>query len=428
MSTAETNGTAASVDTLTNTTEAMKLHDDGEIHTGEKLHASPALSHANSQSQKGLAKIHMPHLHASSSSHSHSHSRTHSDHQHQHQQNVPVDPHERNLDVLLAAKSSLITQVQAELKAKNITLPAYFDSIWILRHIMSFEKTGLASIVESIKKAVDFRNMEENKYLEYAWVGIEMDDQGSANSNSNSTPTGAATDADYHKFSTEWLQHKYPPPSSPDHQLFKDIDELLIADIHGYMHDGGILLIIRSGISHPSKAIQRFGTEKVTRRNLYRMELVYRQLDRISRKLGRLVKATAMQDMMGVGLRTGHSDRSFMKALGDSSHISEFCHPGFLDRMVVVHPPSFFKALFAVVKLFMSAKTLEKFQLCSQNELPGWKYHISHSEVQDADAIFDYDQVPTFLGGNCECKDKGGCILGVSNDQKVQIDIPSKFK
>ena len=112
--------------------------------------------------------------------------------------------------------------------------------------------------------------------------------------------------------------------------------------------------------------------------------------------------------MKGMSIFGG--DRRFMKSLGTASKISEYLHPQLLGTNVITNPGTVFKILFSIAKLFIGKKTLEKLKVCSSDTLKG---DITKCPFSMKHLI--KDDIPSFLGGDCHCTDKGGCINGVHN-------------
>merc|ERR1711991_1218217 len=64
-----------------------------------------------------------------------------------------------------------------------------------------------------------------------------------------------------------------------------------------------------------------------------------------------------------------------------------------------------------VGKLFMSAKTLDKFKLCPRS-----------GSIDDCPFVKKYmnvNEIPSFLGGPCVCEHQKGCVAGLSNNAKT---------
>lgn len=126
------------------------------------------------------------------------------------------------------------------------------------------------------------------------------------------------------------------------------------------------------------------------------------------------MKLISVVDLSGVTLAMG-SDSSYQRTIGESGKVSEDVYPQLLTRQVIIHPPSFFWALFSIFKLFMSAKVMDKLGFC-----PGRSADKpSASACPFASVRFRLEDLPTFLGGGCHCTARGGCVAGMPNEQKT---------
>ena len=144
---------------------------------------------------------------------------------------------------------------------------------------------------------------------------------------------------------------------------------------------------------------------------MYWREVGFLACERETRARGFLVKQLTVVDLKDSPITV--FDKKYFSALGESSKISEFVYPQLLRRSILMHPPAFFSTVFAFIKPFMSAKSLEKTTLC-----PGLSAaRPSFSACPFASALFEGAQLPTFLGGSCRCTAKGGCICERPNEQ-----------
>ncbi|TYI45430.1 hypothetical protein E1A91_D13G035900v1 [Gossypium mustelinum] len=85
-------------------------------------------------------------------------------------------------------------------------------------------------------------------------------------------------------------------------------------------------------------------------------------------------------------------------------------YPETLNRMFIINAGSGFRFLWSTVKSFLDPKTTAKIHVL------GNKYQSKLLEVIDA------NELPEFLGGSCDCTDKGGCMVsdkGPWNDPAI---------
>jgi hypothetical protein len=137
--------------------------------------------------------------------------------------------------------------------------------------------------------------------------------------------------------------------------------------------------------------------------------------DSMTRKEGRLVKAISVLDFQGFSLTRGNDPR-FSRIIGESSKLSEKLFPQLLGQSIFINVPKIVYWVINVIKPLMSKRAVEKMVFCPGNT-------ISSKPITDCpfiSRILSVDDVPTFLGGKCNCP--GGCISGVPNSQKAPIN------
>lgn len=265
-----------------------------------------------------------------------------------------------SVDQLLATHAASITALRAELGAG---LPAYYDDLWLLRYVLSFP---VPERTDALRKGVAWR----------------------------ASNAGMLADAAAGR----------PPPGS------SVISASQVAAFHGATRRGDPLFIVRSSLCQPAELMKVCSVEDFTRWLMYWREVGFLMCDRETRARGFLVKQITLIDMKDA---PAAFDRKHFTALGESSKVSEFVYPQLLRRSILMHPPAFFNAIFALVKPFMSAKALEKTTLC-----PGLSAaRPAFAACPFASALFEGAELPTFLGGSCRCTAKGGCICARPNEQ-----------
>ncbi|KAI8802260.1 CRAL-TRIO domain-containing protein [Cladochytrium replicatum] len=138
--------------------------------------------------------------------------------------------------------------------------------------------------------------------------------------------------------------------------------------------------------------------------------------DAATRKSGKLVKLIVVNDFQHAKMLG--ADSRFFKGLGIASKRSEVYYPQLLGIQVMINPPSWMNMVFPIAKLFMSKRTLDKIKVC-----PG--IVNSGTDLTKCPFLNQYlkaDDFPTFLGGNCTCSEKGGCVRGVENDRITPVN------
>ncbi|XVF45327.1 hypothetical protein PTKIN_Ptkin02bG0196900 [Pterospermum kingtungense] len=119
-------------------------------------------------------------------------------------------------------------------------------------------------------------------------------------------------------------------------------------------------------------------------------------------------QSTTILDVEGVGLKSfSKTARELLQRL---QKIDGDNYPETLNRMFIINAGSGFRLLWNTVKSFLDPKTTAKIHVL------GNKYQSKLLEIIDA------NELPEFLGGTCNCADKGGCMLsdkGPWNDPEV---------
>lgn len=268
----------------------------------------------------------------------------------------------QSIDELLAAHAPAVAALRAALAAE---LPAHWDDIFLLRYVLSFPEPERAA---TVRKAL-------------AWRAAHA-----------ALLEGARTGA--------------LPPHHDKLSRFQ------AAGFHGATQHGDVLFIVRSGLSDvPGMVAAGVTTEMFVEWNIHHREMCFLMADRETRARRALVKSITLIDMRTAAF--GFNTR-FASAIGESSKLAEFLYPQLLRRSVLFNPPSFFNAVFAIIRPLMPAKALEKTIVC-----PGTLSGPSVSACPFASAMFDASALPTFLGGACRCAAKGGCIAGRPNEQAL---------
>jgi hypothetical protein len=274
----------------------------------------------------------------------------------------------KSLDALLTEHSASIAALRSELGAD---LPAYFDEIWLLRYVLSFDV--LAERIDAAKKCIKWRGENAAMLADAA----------------------AGRPAPHHEIVKPYLISGFHPPTKA----------LL----------GEPLFIVRSGVSNPTAVMNILTPEQVISNLMFSREVAFIQCDAETRKQRRLVK---MITMIHMEFATSGFDRRFFNCLSASGKISEFVYPQQLLKSVMFRPPSFFFSLFALFKPLFTKKMLEKQAMCPGRSPEGI------SACPFAKKHFDVASLPTIVGGECTCEERGGCICGMSNSVTTPKKTP----
>ena len=181
----------------------------------------------------------------------------------------------------------------------------------------------------------------------------------------------------------------------------------MVAGVHKTTVHGAPLLFIRAGMADTNVTMECFTVEQVKKYMIYDKEVSFWICDRKSREDGKLCKMIAIQDMSNVSFLG--NDKRFFTAIGESSKVSDQIHPQLVQRSVVLNAGESFRLLWQVARLFLSKKTIEKICVCT-----GYSSEKKAMECPYATKWTKPAELPTFVGGDCECD--RGCVAEMPND------------
>lgn len=276
----------------------------------------------------------------------------------------PAEPQdqERDLKSLFAKYRSQIDQVRGQ--TKDLCTDPEHDDLFFLRYVLSF---GVKDAVDAIRWAVTWRREPKNAF----YMAIAKDQENG-------------------------LKHK-------------NEEGLNISAYHKGLKDGGPLQIVRPGLVDFGPMLDMHAHDRMVMFHVMQKEVAFRMCDEQSRKTGRLVKLVVINDF--TAMKMSMPPKKVMQSFSESSKLAERLYPQLLQTTVCINAPTWFSMVMKVGKMFMSAKTLEKFKLCPKSgridQCPFVKKYLNAEDM------------PTFLGGPCTCSHQKGCVPGLANDAKV---------
>lgn len=169
--------------------------------------------------------------------------------------------------------------------------------------------------------------------------------------------------------------------------------------VHGFSKDGMPVVIERIG-GYEVKMLAELCNEDTFRDwNVFNYEFLYGPILReATLRKGEPVEAVNLVfDCTGMGIRQFHIPGiMLLKVLAD---LLQNIYPERLGRLFVVNAPVFFTAAWAIIKLWLDQRVIDKIHILGSNYKSVLLEHIDH------------DQLPSFLGGSCTCgHTDGGCV------------------
>ncbi|KAJ3062337.1 hypothetical protein HDU98_001785 [Podochytrium sp. JEL0797] len=186
---------------------------------------------------------------------------------------------------------------------------------------------------------------------------------------------------------------------------------------HKFTKNGEPVFYVRIGISNDKALMDTVPYQDVLNFMISNNIKIMKACDKASREQQKIVKAIGVIDFLHI---SRVPDSRFFKILGESSKMSEKMFPQLMGKNIYVNAPSAVVWTFGtVLKPLLSKKTVEKTVFC-----PGKGSKKGIAECPYLARYLDLENVPSFLGGGCECND-GCCIGGMPNSQTTPVTVAS---
>ena len=178
--------------------------------------------------------------------------------------------------------------------------------------------------------------------------------------------------------------------------------------MHGFTVGGDVQAICRAAVNDEGKLYDIMDPDDFYKYMNTANEIMYKQLDKITRKTRRLTKMCMLMDYSESPIKLTSKSQQFTKAQGRNSKHSEFMYPQMQGKALVINLPKIIVQFWNVAKRFFSKNMVEKIAIVSADTS-----NILDT-CPDAAAMFgSAERTPSFWGGTCNCEN--GCITGVSN-------------
>lgn len=194
----------------------------------------------------------------------------------------------------------------------------------------------------------------------------------------------------------------------PEHvrPYFPFIKKALVAWKHKSTIDNQPVVIARLKLCNFSLLLDHVPENVLVDYIVYSNEHEFLVCNEQTKKNNILCRTYRFIDLKGFMLKT--FDRRFLKVFVRTSKLSEFLHPQLVGKTYLINAPSYIRVTIETLKRFgISKRTLNKLII---PKIP------ANKEPADCDwfhTLVDKEDIPTYLGGNCHCKE--GCIPGFQN-------------
>ena len=253
---------------------------------------------------------------------------------------------------LLALHAAPLAALRTAVAADELYRPALHDDLWLLRFWLSHKtasggsNAGVAAAAKAARATLRYRHAHD---LDGKDTRHEWPDEGSER---------PAYKGFFGCVAPACLMHCLPHP------------------------DRGIVsFVVLSGLD--MHAMGKLKPEDSLRGHAAFTEWSYQMIDAISRRTGRLTKASRLIEMRG--MRIGAIDRTYIQQDGANSKATEDYYPQLLSAVYICHPPSWIQVLWRLSRPFFPKRFVDKVDIISPstnpNEAARLKRHLAPKDT-----------------------------------------------
>jgi len=174
---------------------------------------------------------------------------------------------------------------------------------------------------------------------------------------------------------------------------------------------GQPVAIAHLGRSDPGLLQKTVSEEALREFTIYQLEYKRVLIQRLSHEKGYLYRTVRIVDLSGLGSK--HLNPKALRAVRSILGLVQEHYPEMVCNVFYVNAPWVFSSLWGMIKPWINAATLEKIQILGADAKEVMLKKI------------DAKCLPKYLGGECTCADKGGCIPERDPDEGMtQIHVP----
>jgi hypothetical protein len=133
-----------------------------------------------------------------------------------------------------------------------------------------------------------------------------------------------------------------------EHPLASQVRRFQISGQCGSLGNGEPVFVVRLGMCDLRALMNQYSIDQVAEFLLFEKERIWRECDKQTRIVGKLVKCVTVIDFAGFSMFGNKSDNRFFKALGKSSKLSSLYYPQLQIKTVSINTPSYYSMVHKV--------------------------------------------------------------------------------